>query len=369
MRIKIITCHDVYNLGASLQAYALSHYLIALGHSVEIIDYKPEYLRHYQLWKISNQKYDHLLIKQAYLLAKLPKRIKALRSSRKKRFDDFTKRCLPIGTVQYSSYEQLKENTPEADLYIAGSDQIWNPLFENGKDPSFFLQFVPEGKTKISYAASFSVDDIKSENLSRIYPWLKEMSAISVRELSGQQIIESMGLDAIQVCDPVFLLDKDDWVERFFLTEKTKSPYIFVYDFDQNKKTEEIIKRIAKKYKLQIISVFPMNGADIMCPDIGPIEFLEYIYQSSFIISNSFHATAFALIFHKDFLTTKREENLNTRMRDILISVGLENRMICDIDDLGKQTDILWASVDEQIKTSVLRSKTYLDNQLKELGK
>ena len=129
MRIKTITCHDVYNAGASLQAYALVTYLRSLGHEAEIIDYKPDYLAHYRLTGINNPRYDKPVIRELYTLAKLPGRFKARHGKRKKSFDAFTKEFLPTTKRRYISNDDLKQNPPEADVYFAGSDQIWNCFF------------------------------------------------------------------------------------------------------------------------------------------------------------------------------------------------------------------------------------------------
>ena len=178
MKIKTITCHDVYNVGASLQAYALVEYLRNLGHQAEIIDYKPPYLQHYQLTGVANPRYDKPVLREIYQLLKLPGRIAARKSRRKKNFDIFTEKYLPRTSKTYSSIEELKADTPEADIYIAGSDQIWNPLFQNGKDPSFFLQFAPNSSKRISYAASFAVDALAAEDSGRLKEWLKNLDAI-----------------------------------------------------------------------------------------------------------------------------------------------------------------------------------------------
>jgi hypothetical protein len=113
MRIRTITCHDVYNLGAGLQAYALAAYLKAEGHDVQIIDYKPDYLsRHYQLGYVPNPRFDRPLVRQAYLLAKLPGRMKALLGKRKKHFDLFRKQYLPVTVI--SDGRLLTENLKKA---------------------------------------------------------------------------------------------------------------------------------------------------------------------------------------------------------------------------------------------------------------
>ena len=175
MKIKTITCHDVYNAGASLQSYALMTFLRNNGHDVEIIDYKPDYLsHHYDLWYIPNPKYRNILLKYPYLLAKLPGRLKDLFSQRKKDYDNFTKNYLKL-TNRYNSIEELKKNPPLADVYFAGSDQIWNTMFNNGYDPAFYLQFGDKDTIKASYAASFAVEEQDYTYGSNIKKWLLEL--------------------------------------------------------------------------------------------------------------------------------------------------------------------------------------------------
>ena len=132
MKIKTITCHDVYNVGASLQAYALVTYLRKLGHDAQIIDYKPDYLsNHYPLWGLGNPAYDKPVIRELYNLAKLPGRLKARNG--KAEYDRFTAEFLPLTPRRYTSNDDLKQNPPEADVYFAGSDQIWNCFFPTEK--------------------------------------------------------------------------------------------------------------------------------------------------------------------------------------------------------------------------------------------
>ena len=164
MKIKTITCHDVYNVGASSQAFALVSYLRKRGHDAQIIDYKPYNLsNHYPLWVLGNPAYDKPILRELYNLAKLPGRLKARNGKRKAEYDRFTAEFLPLTPRRYTSNDDLKQNPPEADVYFAGSDQIWNCFFPNGKDPAFYLDFAPAGSVRASYAASFAMDDIPEE--------------------------------------------------------------------------------------------------------------------------------------------------------------------------------------------------------------
>lgn len=361
MKIKTITCHDVYNAGASLQAYALSIYLTSLGHEVEIINYKPDYLsRHYPLFGVTNPAYDKPFLREAYNLLKLPRRIQARKSQRKKEFDAFTKIYLPLTKERYSTFEQLKQACPQADLYFAGSDQIWNCLFQNGKDPSFYLAFVPDNCLKASYAASFSTETIPQEWQQQVYDWISRLDCISVREKSGVSILKELGIDrAIQVLDPVFLLSSEEW-NRIGDEITFEEPYIFLYDFDLDETLGQSIRRYATENRLRIYSYLPNKYCDRSFADYGPKTFISLVKNANLVISNSFHATAFSLIFEKEFWVLRRKENINTRMEDLLNMVGLKERML-----VGKMISddmyIDYNCVRENLKEHVNDSKKYID--------
>lgn len=363
MKIKTITCHDVYNAGASLQAYALAQYLTEQGHDVEIINYKPDYLsRHYSLSVVSNPRYDRPLVRQAYLLAKLPGRLAARFGRRKKNFDLFTKTMLHLTAARYDSAEALRREPPEADAYIAGSDQIWNPLFQNGRDAAFFLDFVPAGKKRVSYAASFAVEEIAGEDRARMKPWLEKFDAVSVREASGVRLLEQMGLHGVQVCDPVFLLTREQWAAM--AVQQTGG--VFVYDFDGSEQVRDMAAALSQSRRRPIVSVFPMQNAAHVCKDMGPREFLGAIACADVVLSNSFHATAFALIYHKDFFVVERREKINTRMRDLLKSVGLADRLITTAAEMTDAKMIDWENVDMRLLQISERSKAFLRASLNE---
>lgn len=362
MRIKTITCHDVYNSGASLQAYALMRYLEELGNEVEIIDYKPDYLNnHYKLGIIANPKYEkNLMLKMIYLTLKFPGRVLALR--KKIKYDHFRDNYLKVTKKRYISNSELKNNPPEADIFICGSDQIWNSKFNNGKDPAFYLDFAPQGKIKASYAASFATDRIEESVRDITKERINKLDYIGVREISALNILEDLGIDnGIQVMDPVFLLSKETWLNMAYEVDK-KQKYIFVYDFDGNELIKEIALKVAKKKSLKIYTVFKSDYSDKVIKGMGPIDFISYIKNAEFVISNSFHGTAFSIIFEKQFVVVNRKEAINTRMRDLLSVLKIENRLISEnynFNNLIK--DINYEEVNKYVNERLEISKMYLD--------
>ena len=362
MKIKTITCHDVYNSGASLQAYALMKYLEEEGNEVEIIDYKPDYLsNHYKLGVVTNPKYErNLILKIAYLTLKFPGRVLALKN--KKKYDEFRSNYLKITKRRYVSNDELKNNPPQADVFICGSDQIWNSKFNNGKDPAFYLDFVSEDKIKASYAASFATDSIDKELKEITKDRISKLDYVGVREISALDILDSLDIkNGVQVLDPVFLLDKFKW-EKLTYEINNNEKYIFVYDFDGNELIREIAEKIAKNKKLKIYTVFKSNYSDKVIKRMGPIDFISYIKNAEFVISNSFHGTAFSIIFEKQFAVVNRKEAINTRMRDLLSILKIENRLISENYNFNNLiNDVDYKEVNKYLRERLEVSKTYLD--------
>lgn len=366
MKINTITCHDVYNLGASLQAYALQTYLENCGHEVRIIDYKPPYLSgHYKLWGKANPLFDKPLLRFAYNIAKLPGRLVGLK--RKKVFDDFTQNYLHL-TPRYHSYEELQQNPPEADAYVAGSDQIWNTLFPNGRDAAFYLGFVPDGKRKISYAASFATCQVEDKFRPFVEQALRGLDRVSIRERISLPLLASLGrTDGVAVCDPVFLLSSMEWdaILRKEEREQPRGNYVLVYDFEHSPAVRNIAVCIAEQSDCHIFSVgaFREKYTDRNFVNVGPMEFLSLVKNARFVISNSFHATAFSLIFHRPFCVVNRLEGINERMRSLLEDCELGERLVSDYAS-SLMEEINWPCVQGLLDGNIVESKNYLKEAL-----
>lgn len=366
MKIRTITCHDCYNLGASLQAYALQTYLESLGHEVQIIHYKPDYLSgHFKLGTVSNPVFDKPLIKQLYLLAKLPGCLLALK--RKKVFDEFTAKYLKL-TRRYNSYEELKADAPEADVYIAGSDQIWNTLFRNGRDAAFYLDFGKPEVKRISYAASFATPDVVPEYREFVTKELKGIDSISIREKTSLPLLASLGRpDGVAVCDPVFLLNKEHWNNLVnnstFTTPKEK--YILLYLSDRGKNIEKIAKEMRKQTGWKVYAVGGVTApyADRNLTNVDPLEFVGLIRDAQFVVSNSFHATAISLIMGTKFCVVNRIEGINERMKSVLEDYGLAERLVHDYNG-ALLTDINISYVNRTMTDISSESKIWLNNAL-----
>lgn len=365
MKICTITCHEVYNYGASLQAYALQTFCQNHNCEYEIIDYKPDYLSgHYNLWAISNDKFDKPIIRYAYLLAKLPGRL--VRRVRKYKFDSFTANYLCITKDRYSSCKEIEMNCPHADMYIAGSDQIWNTIFPNGHDSSFYLNFVHNGARRISYAASFATDKIYNEADEFVSKQLKNFDAISVRELGALSLLNKLGIStATLVVDPVFLLDSQEWQKLIRKKPKNKK-YIFLYDCEKSKQLKLVAKALQRATGLPIYNVSEFSGkyANRDYSLSGPLEFLQLLSDAEFVVANSFHALAFSLIFKKQFYIINRTEKINSRMADLLEYLGIKDRLIAEAN-ISNVATIDYNAVSLKLHNLVSSSKQYLLEQIR----
>ena len=206
MKICTITCQNADNHGARLQCYALVRHLQKQGHEVTVIDYRPYYMRGPRLWY-----WPGISIKAwAKLFLQMLDRQRAVR--RHQCFDEFSKKYIPLTRIYYN-IEELRKDPPIADLYIAGSDQIWNTTFPNGTDPGYYLDFGPKGVRRESFAASFATTEVVPSAREFVKENLKRFDKITVREQSALKILEDLGYHGILQDDPVFLLSAEEWDE------------------------------------------------------------------------------------------------------------------------------------------------------------
>lgn len=373
--IRTITCHNVYNYGASLQAYALQQYLTNIGYNVEIINYIPKYLNlRYKPFFISPESKYYKISKifPPILLIKLYTNRYMFKSwGRKRRFDLFTSTYLKLTDKVYKNINDLIANPPVANIYIAGSDQIWNSEMPNGKDPSFYLQFGPPTVQRVSYAASFGITSLAQKNIPQITKWLKSFDKISVREESGIKIIQQLDINKkiTKTIDPVFLLSPHEWRDLYksSTAKIVDKPYILLYDFLQNDiKVKELTLKLSEQKGLPIISVndyMEVSYATKNINNAGPIEFLQLIDNAAYVVSTSFHATAFSILFHKDFFTFPLKGlNNSSRMENLLSICKISDRLNTDTNNIAAfSSNIDWETVDSNIKEIIKTSTNFLN--------
>ena len=291
MRIAILTFNTAINYGALLQSYALQQTLIDMG-------------------------YNALHIKTSLPTTnkKLKNRIKhCLESKKYAGYQEFMEKELVFqdGLFDVENGDSLNDMF---DVFISGSDQVWN--MSHGIDPMFFQVPIDEKKRKITYAASMGIKNVPKEFLSETIRAIERFDYISVREEDAKSELEKYTNKHIEChLDPVFLLDRQKWLQLAG-DRIIKKPYIFVYGTEMTQKLKKAAYDLAKEKGLPLISVFPMAKSEVVDWKTGPKEFLNYIANAEYVVTSSFHATAFSIIFHKQLLeilhstTSSRSENL-----------------------------------------------------------
>lgn len=264
---------------------------------------------------------------------------------KKKAFDRFKMQYLSLTPKRYRNIEDLRGAKLSADVFIAGSDQIWNPLFNNGRDPSFFLQF-GEGR-KMSYAASFGVSSLSSMDRENMQRWLSSFCKISVREKTGLKLLDGLGISGVQVPDPVFLLTKEYW-GRLASSKIGNEKFVLVYNLGPLMQSiKECAQQLAHNHGLKIVAVEELANisyADIRITDAGPCEFIELFVKASYVVTNSFHATSFSILFNIPFFSYIKNAT-SSRITDLLSFCGLETRL--NSKDLNVGID--WCEVNTKV--------------------
>jgi len=354
MKIGIITYHRALNYGAFLQVLALQDHLRQLGADVQIIDYTP---------------YEEFI---GTRWRKVPVAGKLMNWYRKR--VDKRKRVAFYGgksieqyldlTRRYLSVEELHSDPPKCDVYICGSDQIWNPnliISEGLFDAvdAYFLNFGSDSVRRISYAASIGNTSLPNAFLQRIQPLLKRFTAVSVREDSSVGLLDEIGVAASWVCDPTLLHDAQ-FYKGLMNSKEMHERRAFCY-LIRTRVPDELISSLGTQgFSIKIT----LLKRDKNLPSV--FEWLELIANSGFVVTDSFHCVIFCLIFKRPFVVIAakgKNEGMNDRIISLLKLVGLENLLIYE-KNLNSQymlnaiDKIDWDKVDKKVDDIQKKSKT-----------
>lgn len=371
MRIGILTFHCADNFGAVLQCYALRKYLEKYDANVEIINYTPRHLTgRYGIFPELSEIRNKIKQKGMKYTIKniLWERFCTCRKrlSKKKKFANFRIYYLRIRKRKLRHLSIT--NNLNYDLVIVGSDQVWNPKSNRG-DKAYYLNFVKDPTKKVSYAASIGTDDF-SDYTQEMSQYLCDFDLISLRESSFKKIVEKIsGKNAEVVLDPVFLIDTNQWMQLTDTVKPFDGKFIFLYCFNKDDQAIDLANKLSAKYDLPIIHFYFGNLRKRLNKDgkcfyfDGPLEFLWYIRYAEFVVTNSFHCTAFSLIFEKEFFSFVFQDR-GTRVTDLLEAVNLNERLCIHKDTNEILTDA--DSIDyKQVKNNIEKLKrssySYID--------
>jgi hypothetical protein len=327
MKIAVVTTHYANNYGALLQTFALQRFLNnSLGQESEVLAYYPPWYK--TSWTIF-KKPRNLKDFVKNLIKLLSYDIHKGMMARARKNQEFIKKNIIKSKKSFFNENELTDIS-NYECYICGSDQVWNLRLRN--EPIFFLNFTKNivGIKKIAYAPSVT-DPIPSDSIDVIKGYLKNLDAISVRESNDVDVIQSLTNKTVyHVADPVLLLLPSDW-EYLAISPKISKPYIMCYFINCSNLAIKTVKKIRKMtgYPVVYVNVEGIDKikADYNIRDADPFEFLGYIKDASFIITNSFHCTAFSLLFKKDYFMIPKLVG-NKRIESLQNKLGIENRCI-----------------------------------------
>lgn len=347
-KILMITLHNTDNCGSSLQAYALQKALINLDYDSKLIDYNPNYIK----YNGNKARYFVRCVIHAVSSYK-----------RYKKFKKFKNEYLLTTESSYKNINELRNANFDADCYITGSDQLWNTMYMCGKDSAFYLDFCD--KKKIAYAVSLGRKIIPRDNIEMINRYINNFEWVSFREKSSYNQIKQMAKHASYVCDPVLLNGIQEY-RKIQSPVKYNFKYILVYVAQavEREKLDKLIKKLGNNYKIIFVGSYRKRcNCDIHIKDMGPLEFLSLIDNAEFVVSNSFHATAFSIIYKKQFVTILPDEN-GERIEDLMELVGIKGHTVSstELSDYTYSTidDIKYEEISANIKNIAENSKKLL---------
>ena len=363
MRIDVITFHNTLNFGASLQCAALSRYLSSAGDEVEVIDYLPNY--------VMDKKSSLKELKKARGVRGFVKGVAYLSTfysikAKDEKIGEFLDENVTM-TRAYHGFEELRSDPPKADVYVCGSDQVWNPnLTGNAFDESFFLRFVNHDAKKVAYGVS--VGELRIENVSDELKIITEdFDHISVRESSAcKQLSSVLEKNVSVVLDPTLLLEKTEYAAMERPCKVTYGKYLLLYTVQNSDTAVKIAKRIASEKGLDLIDISPNPFQRIPSAkkilNIGPGEYLTLFKNAEYVVTNSFHGTVFSIVYEKDFNSVLHATR-GERIRDLLRSVDLSDRIMINSDEINA-SEIEYGRVKKQLSALRENSNRFIQESI-----
>lgn len=347
MKIGIVTYwKSTNNYGEQLQNFALQEYLRSLGHEPFLIRYDYD----------ADTIYGTKPLPVRFLRACNPKRLAEYfksKSLNKKRamegithprgFEAFREKHVSMSRI-YTSIDDLRRDPPEADLYITGSDQVWNTFGGKLSEMehryhAFFLDFGKEGVKRVSYAASWGRETVPEDEAGLIRQLLPKLDSVSVREKTGIGLCSRLGReDAYLALDPVLLLGAETYrkLYRGDVAVRREKKYLFFYylnnglDFDR-----QTVFEWARQRNLEVVYVTDDWHEDFERSFPGIPEWLELIDDAEYVVTNSYHCAIFSILFGKRFGIIRRKgahAGMNSRMETLFGLCGINSRFI-DAED------------------------------------
>lgn len=380
-KIAVLNCSHIMNYGSVLQSYATEKIIRDItGQQVYSIRYRQKkdftYFKNYLSLLFNKDIVSFKLrgVKRKLYLKFIDKALGVNCKNREKFFKKFNDTHFNYSDV-YQGRDELERAANQFDCVVLGSDQVWHPI--NYGSHYYTMEWVPDNIPKITYAASFGVSSIPKNQWKGTAKYLKGIETITVREQKGAEIVKKLtGRDVPVVVDPTLLLDAKEWNNVCSPVDE-KDEYIFCYFLGNNVSAREYANRIKKETGLKLLCIpfmdeinkIDFDFGDKQLFDVGPGEFLSYIKNAKYVITDSFHGTVFSVIFHKQFVVFNRFNNselgaTNSRIDTLLSTLTLENRRIINGDKSDIEQPIVYDDIDDKLTILKRESMSHLREAL-----
>lgn len=357
MKVGILTFHRALNYGAVLQALGLVKTVEKLGKEATIIDYRC---------KTIEDDYKNIKIEKGSVIKDIVNSMLSY-STRKRKKNSFRMFCnnnLNLSSKAYYSKEDLLKLNEECSTFITGSDQVWDDKCANF-DEAFFLTFVNDSSKKNSYAASFAFGELPKGLECEYKNRLEDFNSISVREEKGKDIFSTLLNKNIHIdLDPTLLLDKEEWMSY---TEKSteSEKYILIYTVNQPRELFSYAEELSKNTGYKLIYINDSLKKKVNAEyrrGVSPSEFLTLFANAEYVLTNSFHGTAFSIIYEKKFIVeiNSKKNKINYRSKNLLSMLNLENRILDGTNNI--RDNINYVDVKNKLNNEKKLSIEYLSS-------
>ena len=389
-RVAIAGIYEKINYGTVLQCFALQKALEANQIDAKVINRKGiqkeisrNRRRYYRQHAVDISLYKAKLGLVFHILRqKADKKFAAEMAQRKNAFSAFVQEYISF-TDAIANFSALTQFCKSVDSVLVGSDQLWLPV--NLYGDFYTLSFVPDGVKRLSYATSFGISNMMEKERKIAQTFLQKMDWITVREKSGQKLVQELtSRDADLVCDPTILFTADEW-DRYIPSAKLKNipeKYIFCYFLGKNRESREFARDLSRKTGLPIVALRHMDEfidfdeafGDIAPYNAGPAEFIDLIRNAEYVCTDSFHGTVFSILYNREFFTffrhsAKSRFSTNSRIESLLSVAELQERLITDNSIEVKLTDrIDYTAVDKRMQKFREASKKILLDMVENHG-
>lgn len=354
MKIATLAYQRHENVGAVLQCYALQKTITSYGHQCEVIDYvcaPADRIFGYQSFKVKGLK--KYITSCIGVISRLPKR---------PAFISFRKNVL--NTTKRYDRKNIAKLDGVYDGYIVGSDNVWNSKL-TGLDGAYFFDFVTDSRKKASYAASMGLAAVPENERDIFRDGIKDFSFISLREkTAAEDITALLGRQAVDTCDPTLFLTRDEW-NKLAIEPKIQKPYVLVYHMSPSASFVKFASDFAKAKGLDIVYV-PFPYGFCKCspkPHIGPLQWLGYIKNAEYVVTDSFHGCVFSCIYERNLVI--KVSQLGERIKNLTQKLGIENRMVNSLEQALSLHEMDYTDVREKIidyrKQGIATLETILD--------